>query len=147
MTIVPGNATLSIDASAWIAPRRRPLGTYWGHILVDQRIHRDPSGVPVAPLDDRARVSAPGVAWRAVDRSDHSCLGRFPSVSSTVSASAAFPAESNSVRAIAWAPSTRVRMIERHYGTLLDCAGADFAGRLDALDAARDDKQADDMSR
>jgi hypothetical protein len=29
-------------------------------------------------------------------------------------------------------------MIERHYGTLLDGAGADFAGRLDALDAERD---------
>jgi integrase len=32
---------------------------------------------------------------------------------------------------------TSVRMIERHYGTLLDGAGAEIAGRLDALDAAR----------
>jgi hypothetical protein len=29
-------------------------------------------------------------------------------------------------------------MIERHYGALLDGAGADIAARLDALDAARD---------
>jgi hypothetical protein len=33
---------------------------------------------------------------------------------------------------------TSVRMIERHYGKLLDGAGADIADRLDALDAARD---------
>jgi hypothetical protein len=30
------------------------------------------------------------------------------------------------------------RMIERHYGGLLNGAGADFAGGLDALDAERD---------
>ena len=30
---------------------------------------------------------------------------------------------------------TSVRMIERHYGTLLDGAGAGIAGRLDALDS------------
>ena len=29
---------------------------------------------------------------------------------------------------------TSVRMIERHYGRLLDGAGAGIAGRLDALD-------------
>jgi hypothetical protein len=33
---------------------------------------------------------------------------------------------------------TSVRMIERHYGTLLDGAGAGIAGRLDALDRERD---------
>jgi integrase len=33
---------------------------------------------------------------------------------------------------------TSVDMIERHYGTLLDGAGAAIAGRLDALDAERD---------
>lgn len=33
---------------------------------------------------------------------------------------------------------TSVRMIERHYGTLLDGAGVGIAGRLDALDAQRD---------
>jgi integrase len=34
---------------------------------------------------------------------------------------------------------TSVRMIERHYGALLDGAGADFAARLDALEAKRDE--------
>jgi integrase len=33
---------------------------------------------------------------------------------------------------------TSVRMIERRYGALLDGAGAEIAGRLDALDAARE---------
>ena len=33
---------------------------------------------------------------------------------------------------------TSIEMIERHYGTLLDAAGAGIAGRLDALDAERD---------
>jgi integrase len=32
---------------------------------------------------------------------------------------------------------TSVRMIERHYGTLLDGAGAGIAGRLDAFNAGR----------
>ena len=39
---------------------------------------------------------------------------------------------------------TSVRMIERHYGALLDGAGAEIAGRLDALDAQR---QRDDEAR
>ena len=33
---------------------------------------------------------------------------------------------------------TSVRMIERHYGALLDGAGAGIAGRLDILDGERD---------
>jgi hypothetical protein len=33
---------------------------------------------------------------------------------------------------------TSVRMIEKHYGGLLDGAGAELAGRLNALDAERD---------
>jgi hypothetical protein len=33
---------------------------------------------------------------------------------------------------------TSVRVIERHYGALLDGAGADIAARLDALDLERD---------
>ena len=32
---------------------------------------------------------------------------------------------------------TSVRMIERHYGALLDGSGAEIAGRLDVLDAGR----------
>ena len=38
---------------------------------------------------------------------------------------------------------TSVRMIERHYGALLDGAGADIAARLDALDADRDTETED----
>jgi hypothetical protein len=33
---------------------------------------------------------------------------------------------------------TSIQMIERHYGTLLDGAGAGIAARLDALDAQRE---------
>ena len=33
---------------------------------------------------------------------------------------------------------TSITMIERHYGALLDGAGAGIAGRLDALDAERE---------
>jgi integrase len=36
---------------------------------------------------------------------------------------------------------TSVRMIERHYGALLDGAGADIARRLDAHDANTDGRQ------
>jgi len=32
---------------------------------------------------------------------------------------------------------TSVRMIERHYGAMLDGSGAEIAGRLDALNADR----------
>jgi integrase len=42
-----------------------------------------------------------------------------------------------SIHALARIMGTSVRMIERHYGALLDGAGADFASRLDALDAQR----------
>ena len=42
-----------------------------------------------------------------------------------------------SIHALARIMGTSVRMIERHYGALLDGVGADFAGRLDALDAER----------
>ena len=38
---------------------------------------------------------------------------------------------------------TSVAMVERHYGTLLDGAGAGIAGRLDALDAERDQATAE----
>jgi hypothetical protein len=33
---------------------------------------------------------------------------------------------------------TSVQMIERHYGTLLDGAGAGIASRLDAFEASQD---------
>jgi integrase len=43
------------------------------------------------------------------------------------------------IHALARIMGTSVRMIERHYGTLLDGAVEEIAGRLDALDAARGD--------
>lgn len=43
-----------------------------------------------------------------------------------------------SVFELARVMGTSVRMIERHYGTLFDGAGAGIAGRLDAFDAERD---------
>jgi hypothetical protein len=42
-----------------------------------------------------------------------------------------------SIHALARIMGTSVRMIERHYGALLDGAGAEFASRLDVLDAQR----------
>jgi hypothetical protein len=35
---------------------------------------------------------------------------------------------------------TSVRMIERHYGALLDGAAGDIASRLDAFEAAQDEE-------
>jgi integrase len=48
-----------------------------------------------------------------------------------------------SVFRLARVMGTSVRMIERHYGALLDGAGADIAARLDALDVERDRATAD----
>jgi hypothetical protein len=50
-----------------------------------------------------------------------------------------------SVFELARIPGTSVRMIERHYGALLDGAAAGIAGGLDALEAEferADDEQA-----
>lgn len=52
-------------------------------------------------------------------------------------------AASVSVFELARIMGTSVRMIERHYGALLDGAGAGIAGRLDALDARRDQAKRD----
>jgi hypothetical protein len=43
-----------------------------------------------------------------------------------------------SVFRLARVMGTSVRMIERHYGALIDGAGADIAARVDALDVERD---------
>jgi integrase len=48
-----------------------------------------------------------------------------------------------SIHALARIMGTSVRMIELHYGALLDGAGADIAARLDALDADRDTQTED----
>jgi integrase len=44
------------------------------------------------------------------------------------------------IHALATIMGTSVRMIERHYGTLLDGALESIATRLDALDRVRDDE-------
>jgi hypothetical protein len=45
------------------------------------------------------------------------------------------PGAGVAIHALARIMGTSVRMIERHYGALLDGAGAEIAARLDALDA------------
>jgi integrase len=47
------------------------------------------------------------------------------------------------IHGLALVMGTSVRMIERHYGTLIDGALADFTGRLDAFEAERDRAAAD----
>jgi hypothetical protein len=47
------------------------------------------------------------------------------------------------IHGLALVMGTSVRMIERHYGTLIDGALADLTGRLDAFDAERDQAAAD----
>jgi len=41
---------------------------------------------------------------------------------------------------------TSVRMIEHHYGALLDGSGAEIAGRLDALDASEECEDQDERA-
>lgn len=45
------------------------------------------------------------------------------------------------IHALARIMGTSVRLIERHYGALLDGSGAEIASRLDALDANRSQEQ------
>ena len=49
-----------------------------------------------------------------------------------------------SVFQLARVMGTSVRMIERHYGAMLDGSGAEIAGRLDVLDAADSEALAED---
>jgi integrase len=51
-----------------------------------------------------------------------------------------------SVFQLARVMGTSVRMIERHYGALLDGSGAEIASRLDALDAARERDDQDERA-
>ena len=46
------------------------------------------------------------------------------------------------IHALARIMGTSVRMIERHYGALLDGAAGDIASRLDAFDATQEDADA-----
>lgn len=79
----------------------------------------------------RRRVWAP-----AVEASGIALPARIYDLRSTFASDAL--AAGVSVFELARIMGTSVRMVERHYGALLDGAGAGIAGRLDALDAERD---------
>jgi integrase len=88
----------------------------------------------------RRREWAPAIEASAVARP-----ARVYDLRSTFASNAL--AAAVSVFELARIMGTSVRMIERHYGALLDGAGADIARRLDALDRARAarDEQADNV--
>jgi integrase len=71
----------------------------------------------------------------AIEASGVSTSARIYDLRSTFASDAL--AAGVSVFELARIMGTSVRMIERHYGALLDGAGAGIASRLDALDAER----------
>ena len=75
---------------------------------------------------------------RGLTRSLFRTRRSLPRVSQCSTFASDAPAAGVSVFELARNLGTSVRMIERHYGALLDGAGAGIAGRLDALDAERD---------
>ncbi len=85
-----------------------------------------------APPDPAATRHAPdrrGAGWRAAE---HRQLRLSDALAAGLS-----------VFELSRIMGTSVRMIERHYGALLDGAAAGVAGRLDALDAERDQTASD----
>jgi integrase len=80
----------------------------------------------------RRRVWAPAIEAAAITRP-----ARIYDLRSTFASDAL--AAGVTVFELARVMGTSVAMIERHYGTLLEGASAGIAGRLDRLDAARDD--------
>lgn len=90
-----------------------------------------PAGGPMNLDNWRSREWAP-----AVKASGIAIPARIYDLRSTFASDAL--AAGVSVFELARVMGTSVRMIERHYGALLDGAGAGIAGRLDALDAERD---------
>jgi hypothetical protein len=124
-----------------------------------QDLGRAPPGAALAPRARRARrdpaaarhaADLPGAAGRPVEPrqlapalvgAGDRGLGR-PRPARIYDLRATFASDalaaSVSVFELARVMGTSVRMIERHYGALLDGAGAGIAGRLDALDAERD---------
>ncbi len=91
----------------------------------------------VINLDNfRRRVWAPAVEASGVRRP-----ARIYDLRSTFASDALHAGVS--IHSLARIMGTSVAMIERHYGTLLDGAGAGIAGQLDALDTERDRATAD----
>ncbi len=84
----------------------------------------------------RRRVWAPAIEAAGITRP-----ARIYDLRSTFASDAL--AAGVSVFELARIMGTSVRMIELHYGALLDGAGAGIAGRLDALDAERDQAASD----
>lgn len=87
----------------------------------------------------RRRTWAPAIEAAAIARPARIYDLRSPFASDALAAGVG-------IRTLARIMGTRVRMIELHYGALLDGAGAGIAVRLDALDAERD-RAADTDSR
>jgi integrase len=86
----------------------------------------------------RRRVWAPAIEAAGIPRP-----ARIYDLRSTFASDAL--AAGVSIHALARIMGTSVRMIELHYGALLDGAGAEIVGRLDALDVERD-RAADEAS-
>jgi integrase len=90
-----------------------------------------PEGGPLTMDNFRRREWAP-----AVEAAGVATPARLYDLRSTFASDAL--AAGVTVFELARVMGTSVGMIERHYGALLDGAGAGIAGRLDALDAARE---------
>jgi integrase len=90
-----------------------------------------PAGGPLNLDNWRRRTWAPAIEASGVTRP-----ARIYDLRSTFASDAL--AAGVTVFELARVMGTSVPMIERHYGTLLDGAGAGIAGRLDALDAERE---------
>jgi integrase len=91
-----------------------------------------PHGGPFVVNDFRRREWNPAVEAAGVARPARIYDLRATFVSDALAAGV-------SVFELARIAGTSVHMIERHYGALLDGAGASIAGKLDALDGDRDD--------
>ena len=95
------------------------------------RLFTSPRGGLLALDDIRKREWAPAIEASGIARP-----ARIYDLRSTFASDAL--AAGVTVFELARIMGTSVYMIERHYGALLDGAGAGIAGRLDALDDERD---------
>jgi integrase len=90
-----------------------------------------PEGGPMKLDNWRRRAWAPAIEAAAISKP-----ARIYDLRSTFASDAL--AAGVSVFELARIMGTSVRMIERHYGALLDGAGSGIAGRLDAFEATRE---------
>ena len=80
-------------------------------------------------MPERSRLAITAALWQALDGAMR--LGLERSIRQRAWAGV-------SVFQVARLAGTSIRMIERHYGALLDGSGAEIASRLDALDASQE---------